>query len=57
MYSIDSALKAKESYAERPTGSHAPARERTNATCINWRSAKVLRCAIVNTAIALGSLA
>jgi plastocyanin len=53
MYSIDSALKEKESYAERPIGSRAPARERTNATCINWRSAKVLRCVIVNTAIAV----
>ena len=53
MYSIDSALKAKESYAERPTRSRAPAPERTNATCINWRSAKVLRCVIVNTAIAV----
>jgi plastocyanin len=53
MYSIDSALKARESYAEKPTCSRAPARERTNATCINWRSAKVLRCVIVNTAIAV----
>ena len=53
MYSIDSALKAKESYAERPSCSCAPARERTNATCINWRSAKVLRCVIVDTAIAV----
>jgi plastocyanin len=52
MYSIDSALKAKESYAERPTGSGAPERERTNATWINWRSAKVLRCVIVNSAVA-----
>jgi plastocyanin len=52
MYSIDSALRAKESYAARPTGSRAPARERTTATWISWRSAKVLRCVIVNSAVA-----
>jgi len=52
MYSIDSALKAKESHAERPAGKRDPARERVNATWINWRSAKVLRCVIVNSAVA-----
>ena len=51
MYSIDCALNARESHADRPTG-RAPAQQPTNATCINWRSAKVLRCVIVNTAVA-----